>query len=103
MGAGNQASSSREFCGSREPTHSQSARMSGAPALSPAPGILLLIWSHYEQPYLMGYRRCSIVLGSNHCDFCRTTFEHECGGREPCRSAGFLTLLGASTIGTSPR
>jgi hypothetical protein len=32
MGTGNQASSGREFCGSREPTHTQSARMSGAPA-----------------------------------------------------------------------
>src|ERR1700687_656974 len=31
VGAGNQALSGTEFCRSREPTHSQSARMSGAP------------------------------------------------------------------------
>ena len=55
MGAGNQASSGREFCGSREPTHSQSARMSGAPALSRAPGTKRQMhqWQHEK---ILGYK-----------------------------------------------
>lgn len=39
--ARHQAPSGREFWRSREPSHSQSARMTGAPTLSRAPGLIL--------------------------------------------------------------
>ena len=42
VGAGNQAPSGREFCRSPRPSHSQTARITGAPMLSWAPGYSFL-------------------------------------------------------------